>query len=251
MKAAILTIGTEITSGEIVNRNAADLAQKLESVNIETLMHISVPDEKNLILNALNSLEQIADLIIVTGGLGPTSDDFTRYVIADYAGVDLFFDKAVYKELEEKLQNRGRKIREGHKNQCYFPVGAKLLPNPAGHALPFQLNIKNKRLYVLPGPPREIESIWNLALQSELQKLNIKKESYLFKWKCFGKGESEFAEIVEAIFADSGFKIGYRATVPNVIIKVWVPETKMHLKEKYFSEFENQMKNFIVSNDTQ
>jgi len=246
MKAALLTVGTEITSGEIVNRNAADLAQKLDELNIETIIHLSVPDERPLILKACDFVKESVDIIIFTGGLGPTSDDFTREMIAEWTGKKLEFHQEVYEDLQHRFKKMGRDLKSGHKQQCYFPQDAVIYPNNVGHALPFKLKALGKIIFALPGPPREIEGIWQDSLKNELQSLNLKPEKYLFKWKCFGKGESEFAEMTEEIFKDSGFTLGYRATIPYVYIKVWIPKEKLSLKESYFSRFHQVMSQWIV-----
>lgn len=246
MRAALLTIGTEITSGEIVNRNAADIASRLEALNIDALFHISVPDDRNLMLSACQYVVDSVDLIIFTGGLGPTSDDFTREVIAEWAQKPLLFDKEVYKDLEVHLSQMGRQIKLGHKQQCFFPEGSILYANQVGHALAFKLELFGKILIALPGPPLEIASIWQNSIEPELKKRNIQPRQYLFKWKCLGKGESEFAEWAEEIFKDSGYTLGYRATVPYVYVKVWVPAELLDNKNNYFNKFEQIFSPYIV-----
>ncbi|MCB9026033.1 MAG: competence/damage-inducible protein A [Bdellovibrionaceae bacterium] len=249
MNAAILTIGTEITSGEIVNGNAANLAQKLLDVYIETQIQLSVPDDKDLIVQACNYVKDQVDFIFFTGGLGPTSDDFTRDVIAEWTGNPLVFEQKIYDELDRNFKKMGRSLKTGHKQQCYFPEGSIIFPNSAGNALPFMLNTMNLKIFALPGPPLEIEAIWKDTLFDELCNLKLEAQKCLFKWKCFGNGESEFADLTEDIFKDSGFTLGYRATIPYVYIKVWVPKDKIKSKDKYFSEFETQMAEWIIKKD--
>ncbi|MCB0356528.1 MAG: competence/damage-inducible protein A [Bdellovibrionales bacterium] len=249
MKSAIINVGSELTSGEIINRNAADLAQKLQKLNIETSLQLVVPDNKELILKACYFAQENADILFFTGGLGPTSDDFTREVIAEWAQQELEFRSEVYTELAAKFKAMNRELKESHKQQCFFPKNSKTFPNNAGHALAFQLMVNNKLVYVLPGPPQEIASIWQDSIYSELKDLQIEPQDYFYYWKCFGKGESDFAELTEEIFKESGFLLGYRATIPYVFVKVWVPKEKLPQKDVYFSRFEQEFAAYIVKKD--
>src|SRR5690606_30735889 len=96
--AAVLTVGTEITSGEILNSNSKWIAEQLETLGFEVMLHLSVPDDRPLINDAHNFAARHSDIPLITGGLGPTSDDFTRDVISDWASFPLVFNDQVWKE---------------------------------------------------------------------------------------------------------------------------------------------------------
>lgn len=249
MRVGIITIGTEITSGEVVNSNAASLAQKLESLHFNIPLHISVPDSLREIKEAFEYAAGNVDMLVTTGGLGPTSDDFTRDVIAEWMELPLEFNEEIYLELERSFAKMGRTLKSGHRNQCLFPKGSRILKNPVGHAQPFFISNQHVLLYALPGPPREIEGIWLGGWEEELRKYNLSPEKKLFKWKIFGRGESDVATVTEEIFKNSGFELGYRASVPFVIVKVWVPSEKLPSFEAYKRDFEKEFSTDIVSRD--
>jgi len=247
MRASILTIGTEITSGEIVNRNASDLAQKLEFLNIDTIIHLSVPDDPELMHKAFEFAKLHSNIILFTGGLGPTSDDLTREVISEAMNLRLELDHQVYTNLGQYLKDRQRTLKPGHEKQCMFPAGSQKFENPAGTALAFYVQSGAHHIFALPGPPKEIEAIWNAGLKSSLEKLNVKPQKKLYKWVFEGKGESEIAEVASKVFEHSGFLLGYRASRPQVILKVWVPTELKGTEESYFKQIETELSEWLVS----
>lgn len=246
MNAAILTIGTEITSGEIINSNASDLAQKLENLHIDTTIHLSVPDDMELMHKAFTFAMENSELIIFTGGLGPTSDDLTRELIAEKLNLDLILDEQVYTDLGQYFLQRNRSLKPGHEKQCMFPLGAIKFDNPAGTALAFYIKSAKYHIYALPGPPKEIAAIWCAGLRSSIESLNVKPSKKLYKWVFEGKGESEIAEIATRVFNNSGFHLGYRASRPQVVVKVWVPIRLDGTEGPYFQLFEKELSEWLI-----
>ncbi len=234
VRAQILTIGTEITAGEIVNSNAAWVSQRLEEQGIRVYAHLSVRDHTEELHRALLSSREY-DLVIVTGGLGPTTDDITRASLAHFAGVHLEFSEVVWRELQELHQSRGLAIRPSHRHQCYFPKDSEPLPNPVGSALGFLQSIEGRPYFVLPGPPNELEGMWHQSVAARTlawaSERSTQLRSYAWKrWTCLGPPESEVAEKVEAaIFeclgAESQIEVGYRAAVPFIKVKLFLNET--------------------------
>lgn len=222
-KASLLAIGTEITSGEINNTNVKWFAERLEELGFEVVLHMAVPDDRPSMINALNYSEAQAEILIVTGGLGPTSDDFTREVVAKWAGDSLEFRQEAWDFLEDISKQRGLKLREAHKQQCQFPSQSETLKNRIGTAHGFYLKKGALHCFVLPGPPKEIEAMWERSVLPRLEALRPATSPRLHRWTCTGVPESEVAELVEECLKDSGCKIGYRASKPNVHVKVWVP----------------------------
>ena len=221
--ASILTVGTEITSGEILNSNGQWLAEQLDQMGFDVVLHLSAPDDRKLIQSALDYCAQHTEVLIVTGGLGPTSDDFTREAIATWAQTELEFNDSVWNELQALYQSRGLKIREAHRQQCHFPKSSELLKNPVGTAHGFYLKTKGQHIFVLPGPPREIQGMWQPSVLALLEALKPQQLYKLYRWECTGVPESEVAEVVEKIIAGTGLRAGYRANKPRVIVKVWMP----------------------------
>ncbi len=225
-KAQVVTIGTEITSGEVINTNAAWVGQRLESHGVRVFSHLSVRDQREEILKGLNTGAG-HEWIVVTGGLGPTSDDITRACMAEYCGRELEFDPEIWLDMQRMYSERGLPLREAHKLQCWFPSGARRLRNPVGSALGFALDFEDRHYFVLPGPPRELEGMWNLEVEPDLARLSLQHGFSWRRWTCLGSPESEIAEMVEKCIAGSGLEVGYRAAVPYVKVKLYVDAADM------------------------
>lgn len=242
-KASILAIGTEITSGEINNTNVKWFAERLEALGFDVVLHMAVPDDRPQMMSALNYLQSQSEILIVSGGLGPTSDDFTREVVAKWAGDVLEFSQEAWDFLEDISMQRGLKLREAHKQQCQFPGHSEILNNRIGTAHGFYLKKDATHCFVLPGPPKEIETMWELSVLPKLEALRPPSSPRLHRWTCTGVPESEVAELVEACLKNSGCKIGYRASKPNVHVKVWVPADVD--AEEYIKKLDALLKPFM------
>ncbi|MEY4630024.1 MAG: hypothetical protein RIQ81_144 [Pseudomonadota bacterium] len=223
--AAIIAIGTEVSSGEIINSNASWLAGKLDAAGISVALHLAVPDEESPIQDALGFAAARASHILTIGGLGPTTDDFTRDVIARWSGgLEMDFDPPSWERIAERFQRLGRSAPESNKQQCYFPRGSKILFNSEGSANAFSLSARGVELTALPGPPREMQAIWNDHLAARFSSVGEQSgKPKLHTWACLGVPESTLAEQVEALMKGSGLQLGYRASAPVVHVKVWVP----------------------------
>lgn len=216
MKAGILTIGTEITTGEIINTNAAWIAQQLEERGYAVLEHLSVRDDRPAIMSALKRMQKL-DLLIVSGGLGPTSDDITREMVSKWAAKKLLFSDKEWAFLNKVYKTRGLTIRDAHRHQCYFPKGSKILMNPVGTAHGFFLKKGKTEVFVLPGPPRELEGMWEAEVSDKLRRgISLPWSN----WSVLGMPESEVAEIIEPLIAKTKIEVGYRASIPYVHVKL-------------------------------
>lgn len=225
-RIALLTIGTEISQGQVLNTNASWLANELVDLQFDVAWHFSVPDERSQMLDALTLAAERADIVITTGGLGPTSDDFTREVVAAFAGKDLQFDAPSWERIEQRLNHLGLRIAPSNKQQCYFPAGAQIIPNSEGTASAFICQSQDQKpIIVLPGPPREIRAVWNSFFSNWFQNIANQhglQTSELHKWECIGISEAELAERVEAAVKDLPVLMGYRPHIPYVEIKAWI-----------------------------
>lgn len=220
MKASVLGIGTELTDGQIVNKNASWISKKLKNLGLTTATHLVVPDEKNLMREGLEFCATKSDLIFVTGGLGPTSDDFTRDIVTEWLGVPLEFDEVSWKHVNDRLSSRGYTVKEIQRQQCYFPRGSKVLLNTQGTANAFYAEGHGKKLFVLPGPPREIEAVWENSIDTWLRENTQHLDPYVTRtWDTMGVGESDVAIIVEEVLKDVPGDIGYRVHLPYVEVK--------------------------------
>jgi nicotinamide-nucleotide amidase len=250
MKAALLTIGTEVTDGEIVNTNASWLATSLGDQGVKVTHHLSTPDDPKLMIEALQWLEPYVDWIFVTGGIGPTSDDMTREVVAKWLETSLQFSEQEWARLNALYEQKGFKILEAHKHQCYFPQGSTPLENSVGSARGFKAEKKNSsdssatQIAVLPGPPRELKAVFEQELLSEFSEISIGHVD-LRVWTLLGITESEAAELVEDFFEGHNVLLGYRASIPFVHVKVWFPADES--ADSLVTQFEKQIESYIVA----
>jgi nicotinamide-nucleotide amidase len=229
-RASILAIGTEITSGEITNRNAVWISENLQDLGFDVVAHLTVPDERALISAALRDRARESELVIVTGGLGPTTDDFTREVLAEWSGKALEFRESAWKKIVRRLEDRGIEVAPSNRQQAYFPLDSTTLENLEGTADGFRFTYQGEashstEVLVLPGPPREGKYLWERFVDTWIKEtFPPEVPTDLERWHCLGISESSLGEIVERAVEGFGVKTGYRASVPYVEVKVWIPK---------------------------
>lgn len=160
MKTAILTIGTEILFGQIVNTNAAWLSKELQNLGYDVLYHYTVGDNPQRLKELLETAYRDCDLILTTGGLGPTQDDLTKNVICEYFGDEMVEFPEVRAWLERLFEKSGYKWSENNLTQAVFPRQAKILENPVGTAPGFMLEKNGRIIFSMPGPPREMTKMF-------------------------------------------------------------------------------------------
>ncbi len=157
-KVAVLTIGTELLLGKVVDTNGAYLGEILSSAGFDVAIRVSVGDHLREIVSWIRSLLDDMDLVVTTGGLGPTKDDLTRQAVADAVGVPLVFSEALLKEIEEIFTSRRFHMTENNRRQAYLPDGALPISNPMGTAPAFLVQTaKGHEIVCLPGVPRELK----------------------------------------------------------------------------------------------
>ena len=156
MKAEIIAVGTELLMGEILNSNSRDIARELYNLGIDVYHQSVVGDNLNRISKELETAFERADLVITTGGLGPTRDDLTKEAAAHFLKREMILDEESIRHLEDFFGSRGLPLNEGNKRQAYFPEGAKIIPNENGTAPACIIEFDEKVLVILPGPPREV-----------------------------------------------------------------------------------------------
>ncbi len=156
MIAEIITVGTEITIGSILNTNVKYLSSRLIELGIEPHYHTSVDDNEVRLINIINIALNRADIIITTGGLGPTDDDITKEMVAKALGLDLIKDLNVESELEKRFQRSNRLMTDNNRKQAYKPLGSEFIINDNGTAPGIYLKADKKIVIMLPGPPKEL-----------------------------------------------------------------------------------------------
>ncbi len=155
--AEIITIGTEILLGEIVDTNARAIARMLRDAGIDLYRKTTVGDNPNRIAQAIQQAMDRCEIILTTGGLGPTIDDPTRQAVAQAVGVEIEFRPELWDQIQERFQRYGRLPTENNKRQAYIPLGATAIENPVGTAPAFFIENNDRIIISLPGVPREMD----------------------------------------------------------------------------------------------
>jgi nicotinamide-nucleotide amidase len=195
-KACIVSIGNELLSGKTVDTNAAYIAAQLRTAGIPVLGVYSVGDELPAIGRKLALAAEEADILILTGGLGPTDDDLTRQAIASFLGVDLVLQDDLLATLRQFFDRRGIEMVQRNIVQAYLPRGAAAIENPRGTAPGIRVEFDGKLLFAMPGVPSEMRHMLDTLILPELRRLAVCQAIVVKRLRCFGVGESTIAEMI-------------------------------------------------------
>ncbi|MET0794844.1 MAG: competence/damage-inducible protein A [Polyangiaceae bacterium] len=217
--AAILCIGTELTRGELQNSNATWLAEVLTTIGFEVLAIDCVDDERARIEAALTRLSSNHEVVVCTGGLGPTTDDITTECAARLAGVGLQRDEPSLEAIRARLLRFGRQMALSNAKQADFPVGARILPNPNGTAPGFELKLHRALAYFMPGVPFEMKAMFESFVEPAIAPL-VGERQFQVLLRTYGLPESEVNDRLAGVEAEFDVLIGYRATMPEIEVKV-------------------------------
>jgi nicotinamide-nucleotide amidase len=196
IKASIISIGNELLNGQTVDTNSSYLSGRLLSIGIPTVSRYTVGDDIELIIKALKSASGDGDVILITGGLGPTDDDITRQGLAKFLGVELQLQDELLKKIRNYFVKRELEMPENNKIQAYLPAGAKALANNLGTAPGIMAETIHKGFYAMPGVPSEMKAMFEESVFTELKKNTSEQAIVVKRLKCFGAGESKIAEMM-------------------------------------------------------
>ena len=222
MTAAVISIGTELARGELVNTNAAWLGEELTKLGFDVVEHSTVDDHLDRIVTLARRFAEAHRVVIVTGGLGPTSDDLTAEAAAKAAGVKLRRDESIVEAIRQKFKAFGRVMPESNAKQGDFPEGAEILSNPMGTAPGFAMALGQARFFFVPGVPREMKHIFHESIMPAIAAL-AEPRTHQVHLRTFGMTESGVAEALRGLeSAHEGLTLGYRAHFPEIEVKVHV-----------------------------
>lgn len=225
MIAEILSTGDEIRSGALIDSNSAYIAQRLEEIGFPVLRHTSVGDDVNVIVSTLKEIGSRSDVAVVTGGLGPTTDDLTAEAAAKAAGVELKLDEVALSSIERFFKRLNRPMSETNRKQAMLPEGSERLDNPIGTAPGFMLKVDRCHFFFLPGVPAEMRLMLSDKVLPRLVKLRGIDQSYFLvkTISTFGLPESTTGEkLADLTSAFPDIKLGLRAKFPEIQVKLYV-----------------------------
>lgn len=222
-QVALLATGDEITNGDILNSNAQVIAQTLFQQGIHVGMHMAVADNIADIEDAIHYLLKNHRALIITGGLGPTSDDLTRYALSRVVQRPLIFNETVWQTICERFKTLGYvgAPPEGNRQQALFPEGAAILSNARGTAAGCSLLHQDKFIFMLPGPPVECLPMVEQFVVPALLKYHFQEIMFYNHWLLFGVSESVIAEELDRLTQPFKCVTGYRLAYPYIEFKVY------------------------------
>ncbi len=243
-KVTILSTGDELTTGRVVDTNSAYIADRLYALGLDVVAILKVGDTKERLLWALKHGLSLADLVIGTGGLGPTTDDLTTETVAEYFGRRLVRDEEVAAGLKRRFESRGLPWTENNLKQALFPEGAAIVPNPAGTAPGFRVETAEKKTLIwLSGVPREMEAMMRETVLAWVAQASGGEQVSSATFKIHGLTESKLDDILRPVLLPPEARLSFRAHYPELTLRLTLRGGKEI--EKTFTELAARIRELI------
>jgi len=238
--AEIIAVGSELLLGQIVNTNARFISQQLAELGINVYFHTVVGDNPDRLLSAIHTAEKRANIIIFTGGLGPTKDDLTKETIAQHLAKNLVFDQHALESIELYFARTNRVMTENNRKQALVLEGSNILPNDHGMAPGMVLETNGKTYMLLPGPPKEMEPMFHQYGCKVLVSKDAENEKIVSRvLRFFGIGEAALeTEIIDIIDAQSNPTIAPLAGDGEVTLRLTAKHVDEGVAESMLDEVE-------------
>jgi nicotinamide-nucleotide amidase len=218
MSIAILCIGTELMRGEIDNTNASSLARRIVALGAELATVETVADDAAVMRECLLRLGEQHELLVCTGGLGPTTDDITSRVVAQTLGVPLLRDQESEARMRERYASRGLAFTLSNLKQADFPAGATVLANDWGTAPGFRVQLGRASAFFFPGVPREMQPMFERDVVPLIQK-QLSRYTAQVRLRTFGAPESKVNDLLHGVEEAFNVTVGYRVHFPEIDVK--------------------------------
>ena len=223
-RAVVLSTGDELTTGKVVDTNSSAIADHLFAIGVEVAAVLTVSDDREKLHWALHRARELGDLVIGSGGLGPTADDLTTEVVAEFLGSQLIQDKRVAESLKRRFEAHGIAWTPNNLKQALFPQGSVIVPNPIGTAPGFRVDIgAGKTLIWLSGVPREMAAMLNETVVPWIvQQRGEAEQITACTFKVYGLTESKLDDLVKSVNLGSAAKLSFRAHYPDLSLRLMV-----------------------------
>jgi len=233
----MLATGDEVLHGQIVDTNAAWLADILFQHGLPMTSRTTVGDALPALIEALQSRSQVADVLIVNGGLGPTSDDLSAQAAAAACGCELVLQEEWLANMEAWFASRGRTMAPGNRKQAEIPANAELINNPAGTACGFALQLNRCWIFFTPGVPSEFKLMIEQEIIPRLRaRFTLPEPPLCLRLTTFGRGESDIAAELEQLTLPEEVVMGYRSSMPIIEIKLTGPASARVAMEQVWQQ---------------
>ena len=220
MKAEIISIGTEILLGEILDTNTQYIASRLPALGIDLYYTSVVGDNLGRLVEVIGRAWERSDLVLATGGLGPTEDDLTREAIARVLGEEPVIDPALERGLRELFASRGIRMPERNVKQAALISSARAIPNPRGTAPGWWVERDGRIIVAMPGPPTEMQLMWEAEVAPELERRRPGAVLVVRTLKTTGLGEAAVDEMVSPLLKSSNPSIGVYARADGIHLRI-------------------------------
>lgn len=252
MNCELISVGTEILLGDILNTNAQYLSRELASLGIGVTHQCTVGDNRERLLSAIDNAFSRCDMIIFTGGLGPTPDDLTKEVCSEYFGYELSMNEKIAEEIENYFKERNREMPESNLKQALVPEKAKVLYNTCGTAPGLIMEKEGKVMIILPGPPNEMTAMFKNSVKPYLKE---KSDAVILSHnvRTFGIGESAMSEEVRDLLDMENPTVAPYAKSGEALLRVTAKakseEEADLLMKDFIEEIKNRLGDYIYGID--
>ncbi len=245
MKAEIISVGTELLLGEITDTNASYLAGQLPLLGIDLYWISQVGDNKVRLVEVLKRAWQRSDLILITGGLGPTEDDLTREAVAEMMGEELRIDPLLEREIQERFARRGIKMAPSNIKQAAVIPSAKAIPNPRGTAPGWWVEKDEHILTAMPGPPGEMHNMWQTEVLPRLRQRAIGTVIFSKTLKLFGIPEGTVDELVSPLLSSTNPTLGVYAKADGIHLRFTAKAQSQKQAEEMIAQGEARVRSIL------
>lgn len=233
LKVEMLSTGDEVLHGQIVDTNAAWLADFFFHQGLPLSRRNTVGDNLDDLVTILRERSQHADVLIVNGGLGPTSDDLSALAAATAKGEGLVLHEAWLKEMERYFHERGRVMAPSNRKQAELPASAEFINNPVGTACGFAVQLNRCLMFFTPGVPSEFKVMVEHEILPRLrERFSLPQPPVCLRLTTFGRSESDLAQSLDTLQLPPGVTMGYRSSMPIIELKLTGPASEQQAMEK-------------------
>lgn len=237
LNVEMLSTGDEVLHGQIVDTNAAWLADFFFNHGVPLSRRNTAGDNLDSLVAILRERSQHADILIVNGGLGPTSDDLSALAAATAKGEGLVLHEEWLAEMERYFQQRGRVMAPSNRKQAELPASAEFIPNPVGTACGFALQLNRCLMFFTPGVPSEFKVMVEQEILPRLRaRFSLPEPPLCLRLTTFGRSESDLAQSLDSLSLPPGVTMGYRSSMPIIELKLTGPATQREAMLALWSE---------------
>ncbi|WP_145536138.1 nicotinamide mononucleotide deamidase-related protein YfaY [Yersinia thracica] len=237
IRVEMLSTGDEVLHGQIIDTNAAWLADYLFNQGLPISSRETVGDSLSALIEVLTERSQVADVLIVNGGLGPTSDDLSALAAARAAGTELIEHPEWIARMEAFFKERGRVMSSTNRKQAHIPANAEMLDNPVGTACGFALQLNKCLMFFTPGVPSEFKVMVEQQIMPRLrQHFDVAEPPVCLRMTTFGRSESDLALELDSLPLPDGAVLGYRSSAPIIELKLTGPASQQSAMEEIWQQ---------------